>query len=41
MQTLPEALRGHVYYEPTEQGREGRFKARLAEIKRWQQQHRD
>ena len=41
MQTMPDDLQGHVYYEPTEQGREGRFKERLAYIKRWHQEHRD
>ncbi|AYM02114.1 replication-associated recombination protein A [Levilactobacillus yiduensis] len=40
MQTMPDDLQGHVYYEPTEQGREGRFKERLAYIKRWHQEHR-
>lgn len=40
METMPPGLRGHVYYEPTEQGREGRFKERLAYIKRWHQEHR-
>jgi putative ATPase len=39
MQTMPDDLQGHVYYEPTEQGREGRFKERLAYIKRWHQEH--
>ncbi len=39
MQCLPDALRGRVYYQPTEQGVEGRFKARLAEIKEWKRQH--
>lgn len=39
MQTMPEALRGHTYYEPTEQGREGRFKQRLEYIKQWHRDH--
>jgi putative ATPase len=39
MQTMPDDLQGHVYYEPTEQGREGRFKQRLAYIKQWHQEH--
>ncbi|MFC6288774.1 replication-associated recombination protein A [Levilactobacillus angrenensis] len=41
MQTMPDDLQGHVYYEPTEQGREGRFKERLAYIKRWRQEHQN
>ncbi|MCH4172381.1 MAG: replication-associated recombination protein A [Lactobacillus sp.] len=40
MQTLPDALVGHVYYEPTEQGHEDRFKKRLAQIKAWQANHK-
>jgi len=39
MQTMPDDLQGHVYYEPTEQGREGRFKQRLAYIKQWHRDH--
>ncbi|WP_204121712.1 MULTISPECIES: replication-associated recombination protein A [Levilactobacillus] len=39
MQTMPDDLQGHVYYEPTEQGREGRFKQRLAYIKQWHREH--
>lgn len=39
MQTMPEALRDHTYYEPTEQGREGRFKQRLEYIKQWHRDH--
>ena len=39
MQCLPEDLLGSVYYEPTEEGLEGRFKARLADIKRWKKEH--
>ncbi|MBQ7515563.1 MAG: replication-associated recombination protein A [Schwartzia sp.] len=39
MQCLPDALQGRVYYQPGEQGVEGRFKARLAEIKDWKRQH--
>jgi len=33
MQCLPESLKGRVYYHPTDEGVERRFKARLAEIK--------
>ena len=39
MQCLPDDLLGRVYYEPTEEGLEGRFKARLADIKRWKKEH--
>ncbi len=39
MQCLPDSLQGRVYYQPGEQGLEGRFKARLAEIKDWKRQH--
>lgn len=40
MQTMPDSLVGHIYYEPTEQGNEGRFKRRLAQIKDWEANHR-
>ena len=40
MQCLPDSLLGREYYRPTEQGVEGRFKARLAEIRRWKEEHR-
>lgn len=39
MQTMPDSLIGHTYYEPTEQGNEGRFKRRLAQIKKWEAEH--
>ncbi len=39
MQCLPNSLLGREYYRPTEQGVEGRFKARLAEIKEWKRAH--
>ena len=39
MQCLPDDLLGSVYYEPTEEGLEGRFKARLMAIKRWKKEH--
>ncbi|MGP1408065.1 replication-associated recombination protein A [Selenomonas sp.] len=39
MQCLPDDLLGSVYYEPTEEGLEGRFKARLMDIKRWKKEH--
>jgi ATPase related to the helicase subunit of the Holliday junction resolvase len=35
MQCLPDSLLGRVYYEPTEQGLESRFKERLEQIKAW------
>ena len=40
MQCLPDSLLGREYYRPTEQGVEGRFKARLEEIRRWKDEHR-
>lgn len=39
MQCLPDSLLGREYYRPTEQGVEGRFKARLEEIKEWKRAH--
>ena len=39
MQCLPDSLQGRVYYRPTEEGVEGRFKTRLAEIKAWKREH--
>ena len=39
MQCLPDSLLGREYYRPTEQGVEGRFKTRLAEIKEWKRAH--
>jgi putative ATPase len=35
MRCLPDSLLGTVYYEPTEQGLEARFKERLISIKAW------
>ncbi len=35
MRCLPDSLLGKVYYEPTEQGLENRFKERLEQIKAW------
>ena len=35
MRCLPDSLLGSVYYEPTEQGLEARFKERLEAIKAW------
>lgn len=39
MQCLPDSLLGKEYYRPTEQGVEARYKARLAEIKKWKCAH--
>ncbi|MDE6398700.1 MAG: replication-associated recombination protein A [Clostridiales bacterium] len=39
MQCLPDSLAGKEYYRPTEEGLEGRFKARLDEIKSWKKEH--
>ena len=40
MQCLPDSLTGRTYYVPTEEGAEGRFKARLEEIKAWREAHK-
>ena len=40
MDCLPDALLGRVYYDPTDQGHETRFKDRLAFIKQWKKEHR-
>lgn len=40
MQTTPPEIKGHQYYLPTEQGKEIRFKQRLAYIKNWHKQHK-
>ncbi|MCH5164318.1 MAG: replication-associated recombination protein A, partial [Clostridiales bacterium] len=40
MQCLPDSLIGKEYYRPTEEGVEGRFKARLESIKEWKQSHK-
>lgn len=39
MQCLPDALLDRAYYQPTEQGLEGKYKARLDQIKAWKAQH--
>ncbi len=41
MQCLPDALLDRKYYKPSEQGLEGRFKARLQQIKEWKKAHPD
>lgn len=40
MQTAPPEIKGHQYYLPTEQGKEIRFKQRLAYIKDWHNKHK-
>lgn len=39
MQCLPDSLVGREYYIPTEEGSEGKFKARLNSIKEWRATH--
>ena len=39
MQCLPDSLLGKLYYEPTEQGLEAKYKARLEFIKDWKAKH--
>ena len=39
MECLPPSLKGKVYYEPTVQGNETKFKARLEQIKNWKKEH--
>ncbi|MBR0444800.1 MAG: replication-associated recombination protein A, partial [Clostridia bacterium] len=39
MQCLPDSLIGRIYYKPTEQGLETRYKDRLAQIKAWKKEH--
>ena len=41
MQCLPDSLVGKEYYFPTEEGLEGRFAARLEEIKAWKKEQRN
>ncbi|GEO69377.1 replication-associated recombination protein A [Levilactobacillus acidifarinae] len=41
MQSLPDALVGHEYYHPTDQGREDLFKKRLDYVKKWRRDHQD
>lgn len=40
MQCLPDSLLGREYYQPTEQGVEGKFKQRLEQIKEWKKSHK-
>ena len=39
MQCLPDSLLGKTYYHPTEEGLEGRFKARLEQIRTWRERN--
>ena len=39
MQCLPDSLLDREYYQPTDQGIEGRYKTRLEQIKAWKKQH--
>ncbi len=39
METAPPEIKGHQYYEPTEQGKEARFKQRLEYIEKWHKEH--
>lgn len=40
MRCLPDSLLDRVYYRPTNQGLEQRFKERLEQIKAWKEQHK-
>ena len=40
MVCLPESLKGRVYYSPTSQGNEIKFKTRLEQIKKWKREHK-
>ncbi len=40
MQCLPDSLLGREYYQPSGEGQEAAFKARLKEIKDWKWEHR-
>jgi putative ATPase len=39
MVCLPDSLKDKVYYHPTEQGVESKYKARLCQIKEWKKEH--
>ena len=39
MQCLPDSLAGKEYYNPTEQGLEAKYKAKLEQIKNWKKAH--
>ncbi|MDO5422445.1 MAG: replication-associated recombination protein A [Eubacteriales bacterium] len=38
LQCLPDSLKGRVYYEPTEEGMEAKYKERLERIKEWKRE---
>ena len=40
MECLPPSLKGKCYYNPTTQGNEEKFKARLEAIKKWKREHK-
>lgn len=40
MQCLPDSLKNKEYYQPTEEGNEAKYKARLKEIKDWKRSQR-
>lgn len=40
MQCLPDSLKNKEYYNPSEQGLEGKYKKRLEEIKTWRKEHK-
>lgn len=39
MQCMPDSLKNKVYYNPTNQGNEYKFKERLNQIKKWKKEH--
>ncbi len=39
MQCLPDSLLGREYYQPSDQGLEAKYKARLEQIKKWKAEH--
>ena len=39
MTCLPDSMKDKVYYRPTDQGNEARYKARLQQIKEWKEKH--
>ncbi len=41
MRCLPDSLLDRVYYEPTAQGLESKFKERLEQIKKWKAEHEE
>ena len=41
MQCLPDSLKDREYYQPTEQGLEIKYKAKLGQIKQWKNEHKN